>query len=88
MEYLCPSGDARHDRALLRSDLEVLAAVSMQAHGSLGMLGRKFIMGFKFHVRMGEADVRASKDYGAKGLLKRCGDWALADDGEAIVIPK
>ncbi|KAJ4165804.1 hypothetical protein LMH87_007419 [Akanthomyces muscarius] len=85
MEYLL-SG-AKRDRAL-RSDLEVLAAVSMQAHGSLGMLGRKFIVGFKFHVRMREKDVRASKDYGAKGLLKRCGDWAVADDGRDIVIPE
>lgn len=39
MEYLLSEGPKR-DRAL-RSDLEVLAAVSMQAHGSLGMLGRK-----------------------------------------------
>lgn len=86
MEYLLSEGSKR-DRAM-RSDLEVLAAVSMQAHGSLGMLGRKFIVGFKFHVRMREEDVRASKDYGAKGLLKRCGDWSVADDGENIAIPE
>ncbi|EGX93525.1 MFS transporter, putative [Cordyceps militaris CM01] len=96
MEYLCPgaghhhhqpSADARRDTAL-RSDLQVLAAFSMQAHSSLGLMGKRFLIGFKFHIRMREEDVRAGKDYGARGLLKRCGDWAVADDGQGIVIPE
>ncbi|XWW92782.1 hypothetical protein V2A60_000709 [Cordyceps javanica] len=99
MEYLCPdqhppasAADAKPPPAKrdgsLRSDLEVLASISMQSHGALGMMRKKFIVGFKFHIRMGEADVRASKEYGARGLLKRCGDWAAADDGEDIFIPE
>ncbi|KAJ6779398.1 hypothetical protein PWT90_03953 [Aphanocladium album] len=96
MEYICP-GYALTDEQLpapgkldkaIRSDLQVLASVSMQAPSGLGALGQKFIIGFKFHVRMSEQDIRASKEYGAKGLLKRCGDWALADDGEDILVPE
>lgn len=96
MEYMCPGHllpdqeaqkPAKRDQAL-RSDLQVLASASMQAPSGLGMLGKKFIIGFKFHIRMAEEDIRICKEYGAKGLLKRCGSWSTADDGEDIVIPE
>lgn len=91
MEYMSPGTDGdqmMQKDAALRSDLEVLAAANMQIHSSMGILAKKFILGFKFHMRMDVDAVRSSKDVGAKGLLQRCGDWSQADDGEDIMIPE
>lgn len=103
MEYMCPQQPAaatsesdsggkiarkRRRDAAIRADLEVLAAASMQVHSSLGMLARKFIAGFKFHIRLGEDATREGMEGGARNLLKRCGDWAAAEDEEDIIIPE
>lgn len=94
MEYMCPGALRAHDGEPpkegdtgIKADLEVLVAATRSVHSSLSMLRRKFIIGFRFHLQMSKEETRSHMELGARGLLKRCGEWALANDGEHIDIP-